>query len=191
MFKSRCVYFFPVILSCFAFSSAYRTATAEEILTGDSRLACEVILCLSSAVQPVACSPSLTRYFGITADDVFDARWNFLNLCPAVSSIPELQGLASAIVNGAGRCDATSLNASRLSVGYTEDNLAPISDVMPAYCMAYINHPMTDLADVKPVYVGIPQRGGYWVTPDQYESALTAYNERIAREDLEAQQGQY
>lgn len=36
-----------------------------EVLTGDVRLSCEAILCLSSGTRPGECSPSLSRYFGI------------------------------------------------------------------------------------------------------------------------------
>ncbi|EPJ4399891.1 TrbM/KikA/MpfK family conjugal transfer protein [Proteus mirabilis] len=36
-----------------------------EVLTGDVRLSCEAILCLSSGTRPGECSPSLSRYFVI------------------------------------------------------------------------------------------------------------------------------
>ena len=35
---------------------------AEE-LTGDSKLACEAILCLSTSTRPTECNESLRRYF--------------------------------------------------------------------------------------------------------------------------------
>jgi hypothetical protein len=59
---------------------------AQELLTGDTRLACEAILCLSSVNRPNECTPSLQRYFGINRRSWRDAvrgRLNFLNRCPA------------------------------------------------------------------------------------------------------------
>lgn len=35
-------------------------------LTGDTKLACEAILCLSSGKRPGECGPALSRYFGIS-----------------------------------------------------------------------------------------------------------------------------
>lgn len=61
------------------------TASAEDLLTGDARLACEAILCLSSGERPSECAPSLERYFSIKfkkPHKTIRARKNFLNLCP-------------------------------------------------------------------------------------------------------------
>lgn len=46
---------FVILISCFLMAS---TALAEEdnVLTGDTRLACEAILCLSSGDRPGECS---------------------------------------------------------------------------------------------------------------------------------------
>ena len=35
---------------------------AEDMLTGDTKLSCEAILCLSSSTRPSECDPSLQRY---------------------------------------------------------------------------------------------------------------------------------
>ena len=81
-------------------------------LTGTVKLACEALLCLSSSSRPGECSPSLDHYFGIKKDkwsDTLDARKDFLNLCPA-SSEPGMPSLVNAIADGAGFCDAASLN---------------------------------------------------------------------------------
>ena len=91
------------------------TASAQDVLTGDTRLACEAILCLSSGTRPSECTPSLSRYFNITKrklSDTIRARLNFLQLCPVASQTPEMQSLVSAISRGAGRCDAQSLNST-------------------------------------------------------------------------------
>ena len=98
-----------------ALGSTAGTASAQDVLTGDTRLACEAILCLSSGTRPSECTPSLSRYFNITKrklSDTIRARLNFLQLCPVASQTPEMQSLVSAISRGAGRCDAQSLNST-------------------------------------------------------------------------------
>ncbi|WP_416861850.1 TrbM/KikA/MpfK family conjugal transfer protein [Helicobacter ganmani] len=38
-----------------------------QTLSGDTKLSCEALLCLASPIKPSECSPSLARYFGISA----------------------------------------------------------------------------------------------------------------------------
>lgn len=57
----------------------------EDTLTGDTKLSCEAIMCLSTPSRPSECEPSLQRYFSITAkkaSEVAQKRKNFLELCP-------------------------------------------------------------------------------------------------------------
>lgn len=160
-------------------------AQADGLFTGDVRLACEAVLCLSSGTRPSECAPSLRRYFSIDhrkLSDTLRARRNFLNLCPAASLDANMRTLVNDISNGAGRCDAASLNAS-LMVWNWDDDYRVIRNTMPSYCTAYNNNAYTDLQGVVARYVGTPERGGYWVEPANYERALREYNERIARED--------
>ena len=165
------------------------SASAQDLLTGDTRLACEAILCLSSGTRPSECSASLARYFGIhkrKLSDTLKARLNFLELCPASNQTSEMSNLVQAISRGAGRCDAQSLNRSLVFWrGSWDDGDTYISNQMPGYCAAYTGHEYTDLDDTRPRYVGDPDRGGHWVESQSYESALAAYNERIRREDEE------
>ena len=80
------------------------TAQAEDLLTGDTRLACEATLCLSSGTRPNECNPALRRYFSIThkkMGDTISARHDFLKQCPA-SNDEGMPGLVRAIANGAG-----------------------------------------------------------------------------------------
>ena len=86
-------------------------------LTGDPKLACEAILCLSSGTKPGECGPSLSRYFGISYkywSDTVKGRRNFLQLCPTAqdTSSANMPQIVENIVNGAGRCDANTLNAT-------------------------------------------------------------------------------
>jgi len=75
---------------------------AQDFLTGDTRLACEAILCLASASPPNECAASLERYFSISFRDFSDtarARANFLNLCPRAN--PTLQSQSASVTPAA------------------------------------------------------------------------------------------
>ena len=144
-------------------------------LTGDTGLACEAILCLSSSERPSECARSLQRYFSINhkrLGDTIRARFNFLNLCPAAKEAG-MSDLIGALANGAGRCDAKSLNKmlkyvvkTQVCRGYynecKEIKEIRISNTPPSYCSAYFNHPWTDM-DKGVRYEGTPEKGGRWV----------------------------
>lgn len=155
---------------------------ADDQLTGDPKLACEAIICLSTGTRPNECAPSMARYFSISykyLSDTIRGRLDFLKLCPASSQTPEMQSLVSAMANGAGRCDAASLNASYSlwgSSNFDSLNRRQISDRMPSYCAAYNQNAYTDTASLAPRYVGTPETGGYWVEADQYDQALAEFN---------------
>ncbi len=180
-----------ISVSMVTLASASVTARGQEILSGDTRLACEAILCLSSGIRPGACNPSLSRYFGISRrkfSDTIRARLNFLQLCPVASQTPQMQSLVSAISRGAGRCDAQSLNHTLLMwTGSIDEGRTYISPRMPDYCAAYTGHAYTDFVSsgTLPRYVGAPERGGYWVEVRDYEHALAEYLARLRREDEE------
>jgi hypothetical protein len=161
-----------------------RSASAQDVLTGDTRLACEAILCLSSGTRPGECSPSLSRYFGIQKrkfSDTIKARLNFLNLCPVSSQTPAMSALVSAISRGAGRCDAQSLNNTLRVWSGWDDGRIYTSDSLPDYCAVYTSHAYTDFASsgTLPRYVGTPDKGGFWVEAKNYERALSEYNAQI------------
>lgn len=174
-------------VACAALLAAVKPAAAQEVLTGDTRLACEAVLCLASGKRPEECNPSLRRYFSISYrkfSDTLRARGNFLKLCPASSQTPEMANFVEAIVNGAGRCDPGSLNAALL-YQYDWEGPTYISNRLPDYCAAYIGNAYTNFnsTGTAPRYVGVPERGGYWVEAKDYDQALAAYNARIAEED--------
>ena len=96
-----------------------------------------------------------------------------------------MKSLVSAIANGAGRCDAQALNA-QLMTQYSTDSSSQysISDAMPAFCAAYTAHAYTkDLLSSQAIYVGTPERNGYWVERPGYPAALAEYSARLAREE--------
>jgi hypothetical protein len=163
-------------------------ASADDVLTGDTRLACEATLCLSAGTRPNECSPSLSRYFSINKrkwSDTVRARANFLSLCSASDQTPEMRSLVSAMANGAGRCDASSLNVTlRVWNNWDADGgRVFINNQMPDYCAAYTGHQYNNPGDLAPRYVGTPERGGYWVDARDYDAAVARYNDRIAAED--------
>lgn len=184
-----------VLSSLLAFVSVPSLAQTGEIMTGDTKLACEAVLCLSSSTRPTECRPSLQRYFGISYSSISDTikgRLNFLNLCPVSSETPEMQALVSAISRGAGRCDAKFLNTSnKKTITYREyervyedgryrwewvtKEKEVISSNKPSYCDIYENHEFTELVTAK--YVGTQENDGFWVDVNDYEAALIKYQE--------------
>lgn len=149
------------------------------ILTGDIALACEAILCLSSGTQPSECGASIARYFGISLknwSDTVSARRNFLNLCPAAqdTSSANMPGLINAIANGAGHCDAATLNRNIIYVpketceGYGKHRdcnttfIPVVNPNEPAYCSAYTTNVNTYNLGLS--YVGEPLKGGHWIS---------------------------
>lgn len=160
---------------------------ADDALTGDTRLACEAVLCLSSGDRPSECAPSIKRYFSIRhkkLGDTLKARRNFLKMCPVSSENREMAGLVDAIAEGAGRCDAKELNRmmrysaweqvceqktyNRLGRNYTkQENCQMVKKFRvrpdkPQYCKAYLEHGWTTTGD-KVRYVGEEKTGGRWV----------------------------
>lgn len=167
--------------------TATSPAHSQGLLSGDTKLACEAILCLAAGNPPHECDPALRRYFSIhkkKLSDTLKARRRFLELCPTTNADAQMKSLVRALASGAGRCDAESLNRGRLG-SFVAGFGMYISDQLPAYCTALANHLYTDVEGNMPRYVGVPERGGHWVEPDQYDAALAEYEARIAREDEE------
>ncbi len=164
----------------------------DGLFTGDVRLACEAVLCLSSGTRPSECTPSIQKYFSITAkklSDTIKKRKSFLNLCPAATQDAKMVALVDAITNGAGPCDYASLNSTLRVWNSYEDGAGYISNALPSYCTAYNSNAYTDIK--APRYVGVPERGGYWVEADKYDAALAEYNQRIAAEDAARRANDY
>lgn len=161
--------------------------------TGDTKLACEAILCLSASQGrgESACQPSLHRYFSINKRklrDTIRARHDFLNLCPDAQKDDGMRTLVSALAAGAGWCDAATLNMTLGYAGidsYTGLEAIFVGNVMPANCMAIYTHPNTAYPtdQLLPRYVGLPDRGGLWADPADYERVLAEYTARVAAED--------
>jgi hypothetical protein len=174
---------FTVTLLIQSAAKADDTAAQPQVLTGDQADACSAIICLSTGQPPSECSPSLQRYFSISYDEIEDTiqgREDFLSLCPTANSTPQMSALTQAIANGAGRCDATSLN-QELAIyipNWDGGSVMTISSVMPSYCTTYLTNSYTQLSSITPTYYLPPtvqqcdengcytvQPSGYWVNP--------------------------
>lgn len=172
----KCVFAMAVAVAL----SAAVPAQADDILTGDVRLACEATLCLSSGERPSECAPSLQRYFSIKhkkLSDTVKGRLNFLKLCPA-SNEKDMPQLVNAIAHGAGRCDARELNRvmrytvqeqvctkPRFKWGKEQCQIVKKTYIRPSkpdYCKAYYDHEWTTAGDAVR-YVGEEKNGGRWV----------------------------
>lgn len=135
----------------------------EGVLSGIPKLACEAILCLSTGSPPGECSPSLSHYFDIkfkSFSKTIRERAKFLRQCPVADADPQMTALANAIANGAGRCDAASLNATLISYPNGFLSGGCVSSQKPDYCTAYEGHEYTRLGET--VYVIDPPKTNYW-----------------------------
>ena len=164
-----------------ASAAASIEADQSQLLTGDTRLACEATLCLSSNERPNECAPSLKRFFSIrhkTWHKTLKARKDFLKLCPSSNENDGMRRLTDAIAEGAGRCDAAELNRVMRS-SYTgkkcyyrsnkaggsycaEQKISYIRNAKPSYCSAYFDHEWTVVGD-SVRYVGEEKKNGRWV----------------------------
>jgi hypothetical protein len=84
-----------------------------------------------------------------------------------------MASLKSAIVNGAGRCDAAAINQASYVNAWGRESY--VANSMPQYCVAFYGNGVVQA--VAPIYVGEPMQGGYWVEAQDYPQAIRAYNE--------------
>lgn len=177
-------------------AAAALPSSAQEILTGDTRLACEAVLCLATGQRPSECAPSIQRYFSIKfkkPGDTIRERINFLNKCPASNQSPEMATLVTAMGMGAGSCDPASLNVALKQVRFSGsgDNMTSetyIDNTLPAACKAYTQNAYTDVASLAVRYVGTPERGGYWIESAKWDAAQQAWAAKVAAEDAAAKE---
>jgi hypothetical protein len=161
MMKKKLNGLMAVFLCLIGLSSNPSLAATNDYLTGDTKLACEALLCLSAAAtgRPSECIPSVTKFFSLdftNPADTIKARTDFLNMCPS-SNEAGMQDLINSLVKG---CFASDLNKlvdikrvpDNSEKGYHEVKV--IRNVMPDYCVA----------DPKAVFVG--KQGVAYPWPD-------------------------
>ncbi len=180
---------FVVCVLLLLFSLFSNRAKSQEF-TGDTKLACEAILCFSSPTRPGECAASIARYFSFSGKDVGTKRRNFLELCPSANVTPEMQQLTNVLLASADQCGVNQLNAQhtkiyrtrRLPDGETiREFMVVINNQMPANCAAYYANPIiAGNVSEKPYFIGTPEFNGYWVTAQVYEAALADYNGKLS-----------
>src|SRR5450631_1205920 len=109
---------------CLFAAAPFFPAQADNLLSGDTKYACEALMCLATGQRPSECEPSIKKYFMITASKpwlVIQARKNFLKLCPSANSSSQMQSLVEAIGNGAGQCDVASIINMTTTITYDYD----------------------------------------------------------------------
>ncbi len=169
-----------------ALTGFHHSAQAQQELGGNARLACEAVLCLSTGSPPDECGNALRHYRSIThrrLSETLRRRASFLRQCPVGHQDASLSALIRIQSQAGARCDAEALNASQRRVTGLAENDFAIGNRMPAYCEAYLAHAYSDWAHALPRYVGVPERGGYWVPAHDQAKAQREYDARILAED--------
>lgn len=147
----------------------YSSMFAEDLLTGDTKLSCEAILCLSTGQRPSECSPSIKKYFSITGkkpSDTIKKRQNFLKLCPVGDDAEKDEKFTDLRDNvlpntDPRQCTANYLNQqieSKRATSYNNENfylsryqkVYRVNPTIPSQCNRLFNHSYTDLK--KPTY---------------------------------------
>jgi hypothetical protein len=169
---------------------------ANDTLDGDSKTACEVILCMSSGSRPAECNPPLKKYFSIKGKklkDTLTKRKNFLKLCPQSDSSVEMKDLTEAIAQQQAPCTAEELNRKieRKHIQHQHDGFSSLSyrvtTTVPNYCHVIAEHQYTDVKVPKYVcdkkwYKAEDWQNGY-VVLYRYDSRNETKVE-IGREDV-------
>ena len=135
-------------------------------LTGDTKLACEAILCLSAAAtgRPQECAPSIAKFFSIDLTnpaDTVKARTNFLNMCPS-SSEPDQQALIASLVKGCYASDLNKLTDTKRVPDNSEKgyhDVKIIRNIAPDYCLA---DPKAEFVGKYGVQYPLPNYG-HWI----------------------------
>lgn len=170
----------PLSMGFIGTASADPKYDLGSVLTGDVKLACEALLCLSTSTRPSECNPSIKRFFSIhhkKPHKTFQARLNFLKLCPKNNSgdidkatlakmgineteqSENMEKLSNAIARLPYECEPSVLNRqiekkclARTDKGNCEERGYRIVPTMPKACKDLANHAWVRL-DL-PVYVG-------------------------------------
>lgn len=112
-----------------------------DILTGDTKLACEAILCLSTGKPPHECKPALKRFYSIKGKyphRTIKARKNFLKLCPTDQNTDKnYDSLINSLSHLESNCDVDTLNntfnTKKVKVGYERFSEGSIDYARPIY----------------------------------------------------------
>lgn len=167
------------LASSILFANSENSFTAD-VLTGDTKLSCEAILCLSSSKRPSECNPSIKRYFSISHkhwSDTVKARGNFLKLCPVGSDAEkdkEFTNLRDNIIKNLNSgCDLDQLNVENQKYIRDDNSYEYSSDYYYVYqintslsksCKALASSSYTD---IRPIYTCDPSK---WYTEEDWRN---------------------
>ncbi|MDG6896491.1 hypothetical protein A6A19_00325 [Actinobacillus delphinicola] len=155
------------IFSLFLISSVYASGVYESF-TGDKKLACEAILCLSTGSRPAECRPSIKKFFSIHGKKpwkTIQLRKQFLELCPNDNSQgidkdvlakrgidleenkKSMNKLEDILIHLPHECTAKALNRVVESKKGCKDCevLYRISPYLPQACVDFAHHKWTDI----------------------------------------------
>jgi hypothetical protein len=156
-----------LILAAFSFVIA-GSALAQDVLTGDKRLACEAVLCLASGTRPSECSKSLQKYFSIKfrkPGKTLNARKQFLSLCPRGNDEAKIEAAVDRATNASQQCDAVTLNST---LTYLDPSgVYAVDNELPEFCLG---NPSSAR------YVGSPLASGFWAPAADYDRLLGEYS---------------
>ncbi len=176
-----------------------------DVLTGDTRTACEVILCLSSAQGRgiSECRAPLRKYFSIKAKkwhNTLKKRRAFLDLCPAANENAKMSALTTAIQNQEYACDASTLNSrtevKRKRIYRSNDDGGSYTvysyrtqAYIPDSCKALYDHEFTEYKQIqKPKYACDTKK---WYSQEDWERGFERveisrkWNSREDRYDIQ------
>lgn len=142
--------------------------SAQDLLTGNTRLACEAALCLASGTRPSECDKSLRKYFSIhftRPDKTLRERKKFLSLCPRGNDEEKLSAAAADATNASQQCDAVTLN--RTLTYLDPSGVYAVDNELPEFCLG---NPSAAR------YVGDPLKSGFWAPSADYDRLLTEYD---------------
>lgn len=97
-------------------------ANAQDVFTGQKKLACEAVLCLASGTRPTECLPSLKKFFSIKFSNplkTIKERGNFLKLCPT----GDTSGIADDLAEIYGPCGTDGYSSEACSAFGTGDEV--------------------------------------------------------------------
>ncbi|MBL3519505.1 hypothetical protein H0A43_03410 [Arcobacter lanthieri] len=157
---------------------------SSDELTGDTKLSCEAILCLSSSTRPSECSPSLSRYFSISHkkwSDTIKARGNFLKLCPVGSGAEkdaEFTNLRDNIIkNLKSGCDLDELNVviTKISKENINNDFITYNQISPNLTKSCKALASSKYTDIRPIYTCDPNR---WYLQEDWKNGYEKVAEK-------------
>lgn len=93
--------------------------------------------------------------------------------------------LVHGLAYGTDRCDANSLNYQLRVYPDVNESEYYVSNQLPQYCQILLNHQFTgkQLKTGIPMYVGEPNKGGFWVNSKNFDQQNKKYKQRLIAQE--------